>query len=68
MEGSATRPETIDKCSKLREILEKLPIIRKNGSEKSAGSNNRQVEADGFAVASSHSSGSGSGSNKQRRQ
>lgn len=46
--------ESTEKCSKLREILEKLPMLRKV----SDGSHNRQREGNELGAASSQSSGS----------
>jgi hypothetical protein len=54
VESTNTRPESTEKCSKLREILEKLPLLRKV----SDGSNNGQREGNELAAASSQSAGS----------
>ena len=49
VDSANTRPDSTEKCSNLREILEKLPMLRK-GSD---GSNNGQREGNELAVASS---------------
>jgi len=54
IENSNTKPDSIDKCSKLKEILEKLPMLRKV----SDGSNHGQREVHEHVGVSSASSGS----------
>lgn len=54
VDSTNTGPESTEKCSKLREILEKLPMLRKV----SDGSQNGRRESNELGAASSQSSGS----------